>query len=563
MKFDVTTLKPRYAYLAIVIVGFALYGQTLFFSYTHFDDYRLIVLNYDFISRLSNIPKLFQKDVFTSLPSTYLYFRPMLSLSFMLDAQIGGDAPAVYHLTNLLLHLACACLVFVLINKLSSRRLLALIGAIFFTVHPLFAYAVAWIPGRNDSLLTLFVLGSFIFLLRFLEGRKGLDFLFHIVLLAFALLTKETAVLLPVLALVYIMAVRHEHTEKTDIVKLVVAWGCVIGLWMYARSMIGGNHVTGGFIIQILSNAPALLIYLGKAIFPVNLTVLPNVTDDTLWWGVGTLAVLAILVSSGGEKNIRLIGWGFLWYFLFLIPSLVSADFVPDHRAYCPMVGFFIAVFESPLLKRFTIRKIPGVAIVALFLAAFVVASFLQSRNFRDREAFCLNGYQNSPSVDRAYEGLAGMFLDQGNYELAEKIILQGLIHNDKLNSGHRMLGDIYVRKGFLDSAEKEYKAALVTDSLDLQAYVNYGRMCLEQGRLDETERLWKKPVAIQPDYFLGYYLLANFFLLQRDDPDTATLYVREMEKRGIQVMPELLSAIAQHSKNRRQDKMQPKSNIH
>ena len=45
--------------------------------------------------------------------------------------------------------------------------------AIIFTVHPISTYAVACIPGRNDSMLTCFVLASFIFFLNYLKTQTA------------------------------------------------------------------------------------------------------------------------------------------------------------------------------------------------------------------------------------------------------------------------------------------------------------------------------------------------------------------------------------------------------
>ena len=71
-----------------------LYGRTLLFGFTHLDDKELIVSNYSFISNLSNIPQAFMCRVFPHLPAPY--YRPLLTVTFMLDSKIGGTAPFVH-----------------------------------------------------------------------------------------------------------------------------------------------------------------------------------------------------------------------------------------------------------------------------------------------------------------------------------------------------------------------------------------------------------------------------------------------------------------------------------
>ena len=557
-NISIETLKDRHLYVLISIVGLLLYVKTVLFSFTYNDDYRLIVMNSELLGHLSNIPKFFTKDVFISIPNARLFFRPLLNISLMLDAQVAGESPSFYHLTNVLLHIACSLLVFVLFRKLYSRRVAAAGAAIIFSVHPLLASSVAWIPGRNDSLFTLFALSSFIFFLRILEKRRPQDFIFHALFLGLALLTKETAVILPVMALLYIVIVRRETREKRLIFGFVLIWLLMISFWWYLRSNVSQNFVLSetmnDSIAVWLSKVPSLVLYIGKAVFPFNLSVFPNVYDNGLWWGAVAMVLLALLMFTGGEKNYRSIVWGMLWFFLFLAPSLLGGNVLLEHRAYCSMVGFLIAVYEFPIVKKLSSHKNIALILYIACVTVFGVTAYVHSEHYRDREAFCTNAYQQSPSLDDSYSNLAGMFIDHGQYDFAEKVILNGLTRNDSMKVVHRLLGDIYASKGENDKAEREYKISLLIEPLHLQTYVSYGKLCLSEGRLDETERLWRTSVAIEPDFILGYYLLANFFLLQRDNPMTAALYAQEIEKRGSVVMPELLSQIAHHPKNRLQN---------
>jgi hypothetical protein len=68
--------------------------------------------------------------------------------------------------------------------------------------------------------------------------------------------------------------------------------------------------------------------------------------------------------------------------------------------------------------------------------------------------------------------------------------------------------------------------------------------MCLSAGRNDDAARLWKRSVMINPHFLLGYYYLANFYVRVRNDPDSAMMYAKEIQRRGVAVMPELLRAM-------------------
>jgi hypothetical protein len=70
--------------------------------------------------------------------------------------------------------------------------------------------------------------------------------------------------------------------------------------------------------------------------------------------------------------------------------------------------------------------------------------------------------------------------------------------------------------------------------------------MHLQEGSIDDAARLWKRAGSINPDFLLGYYYLANFYVHKKNEPDSATLFVRELQKRGVTVLPELIQAIEQ-----------------
>src|SRR3989339_2193475 len=158
-------------YALIALIGLIVYAQTLSFGFSGLDDKRLILHNFEVIKSLSNLPRVFQQSPYLD-SSPVDQYRPIHVLSFMLEAQLGGKEPLVYHFSNLLTHLLGDCLVFILLLRLGYKRQLSFIFAALFTAHPALSQAVAWIPGRNDSQLAIFVLLSFLCFAEFLEKRR-------------------------------------------------------------------------------------------------------------------------------------------------------------------------------------------------------------------------------------------------------------------------------------------------------------------------------------------------------------------------------------------------------
>ena len=111
----------------LVMVCLLLFGQTVDFGFVRADDADLIAGNQAFLSELSNAPRVFLRSYFEvdgELSSLETYYRPLVVLSFMVDAQFNGGGQAVYHATNLILHAIVVVLLFVLTSFLLDLVLL-------------------------------------------------------------------------------------------------------------------------------------------------------------------------------------------------------------------------------------------------------------------------------------------------------------------------------------------------------------------------------------------------------------------------------------------------------
>src|SRR5262249_1578748 len=65
------------------------------------------------------------------------YWIPLTWISYQIDYQLYGLAPAGYHRTNLLLHAANVVLVFMLLCRLTGATLPSGLAAALFALHPL------------------------------------------------------------------------------------------------------------------------------------------------------------------------------------------------------------------------------------------------------------------------------------------------------------------------------------------------------------------------------------------------------------------------------------------
>ena len=541
-------MRDWHAFLAIIGLGIAVYGKSIFFDYTYYDDTQLLVVNQEFLSHISNLPKLFTTEVFLSVSNPNMYYRPLLNVLFMLEFQVSDGSPLFFHLVNLLFHLGCSLLVYKVFKRLRLSDLNALLFALVFCVHPILTSAVTWIPGINDLLVTFFILSSFLLFLQALQSKSRSRFIGHVILLFLALLTKEGTVVFPMFCLSYLVFVHDEPIKRKNIIWIVFAYSAVSVVWFLLRRLVSLNFViqqTAGDTFAVWAkNLPALILYFGKVILPFNLSIYPNLKDHSLWLGLASIVLYAGALFWEKPKSWMYIIGGLCWFVLFLVPSFLGGIIFYEHRVYCSFAGILFALAHLPLVQKIDIRRTYHFAGMILLIVVLSLLTLSHEEHFRNRQNYAISALYSDPSIDASYIGLAGMYIDEGNDSLAEKIINEGIARKPDMQTVHRQLADIYAQRGEYFRAKEEYERSLKIEPLHLYTYINYGKLCLQTGAYDQASQLWKTSVAINPEFILGYYYLANFYTHTKIDPDSAMIFVREIQNHGSVVMPELLEAI-------------------
>src|SRR5205814_6077516 len=138
----------------------------------------------------------------------------------------------IYHLTNLVLHIVCSLCVFWLLVSLGYHRLISLLLTLLFAIHPMFVPMVAWVPTRGDLLLTIFVIVSFVLFIKSFRGNRPALVAWHSITFFLALLSKETAVALPALCLLYYYFELRKTKAQRLIKSYFMVWLIAGGAWL-------------------------------------------------------------------------------------------------------------------------------------------------------------------------------------------------------------------------------------------------------------------------------------------------------------------------------------------
>ncbi|MEO0010361.1 MAG: hypothetical protein ABIK51_07585, partial [candidate division WOR-3 bacterium] len=147
---------------ALAMIQVVLYLQTLKYQFV-WDDRLLIVENR--LLTKSGPWGIFARPFWSGTEVAewnrhLVYYRPLTTLSFWLDFKLAGLNPAYFHLVNVVLAAISTVLVALIVWELLHSGVWAGIAGLLFATHPAHVESIAFVSGRTDLLLTVFIAGA-------------------------------------------------------------------------------------------------------------------------------------------------------------------------------------------------------------------------------------------------------------------------------------------------------------------------------------------------------------------------------------------------------------------
>ena len=458
-------LAPWVAPLA-ALAGALAYGATLGYGFV-WDDAATVVLN-THITSLARLPALFTEHAFAgagdALAGVTRYYRPLWTSSLAIDHALWGARAAGYHLTNVLLHAAtCAALARALLAR-TGVAIAAMAGAVLFALHPVHVEAAAWVSGRNELLLALGVVLADLAWQHVRRGGGARAVAATAGATLAALLSKETAVVVPLLLACDEWRRRAPRWGAWAIVTAVTAAFVVLRLaWMPAP------EDPLPLATRVLS-APWLVVqYLRLLFVPMPLHVYHWVTpvesplSPAFWGPLAALAVYGWLVVWTARRD-RTLAFGLAWIVVALLP----------------VSGILGWPRPSPLAERYLLLPSVGWAIVVAALAARAAAS--PRRIVRD-------------GVLALGVGLAVAFAAGTALQLPvwrdDLVLLQRITRDAPAwTNGRAALARVYAKAGRWDDAVAEFRVAADLERGNPSRAVELARALERAGRPDEAAQV-------------------------------------------------------------------------
>ena len=571
-------LYRKYMILLLVLVPAAVYFNVFTLQYTCIDDTKFIVDNGIYNQDASNILKSFQRGLFNPADhSLYDYYRPVFLVDIIVEYHLFGSDPMGYHLASLLFHILSVLLLYVFFLKLKLKDTTSLVLALLFAVHPALSQTVAWIPGRNDLLLTIFLLASMIFAFNYAAKKKWVDYVLQLFFFFVAIFTKETAVIIPVLV-TFILVFAMKKSWKS-LLPLGIGWFTAIFFWFFMVSAVkeSGNNIPVSEMVRSgISRIPAFPQYLGKIFFPVNLSVRPQIEETSLLWGgLAVMVIIGLLYySRSALKPLTILGIS--WFLLFLLPVLavpkIFNDQVYEHRLYVPVIGILLLLSQTFLFsEKFNDRY--RFILFGMIIACFGMVSFSRVGYFKSPLAYWSRAVAESPR--NAYsKQMMGTWVKDGAEQ--EKIMREARALDSTLQDINLNLGKIAFRNKRYDEAERLLKnelactSAIVPDNFFLlgdiafqkedfgaaKKYLAEGlkisgnanspalqllaRAYFSEKNFDSAAITLRKVVDLDPMNEAAYNNLVNVYL-SLGQKDSVLVLVGKMKQKGLKPAPELL----------------------
>jgi hypothetical protein len=470
------------------------YARSIAFGFTGLDDRDVVVEDQAFLGDPASLLRVFGRSYMHVVDTGHAYYRPLVTASLVADAQWSGARPLGYHLTNVILHVVATVLVCRLLRAFGFGRGVALGAGIIFAVHPTLAPAVAWIPGRNDSLLAVFALGSWIFFMRDRVQPALRDRVAHLAFFGLALVTKETACALPLVWLAQVALLEGRGRKPVrSLFGLMVGWVALVAGRMALHPVSPPTRVG-----DVVSNLLELVAGLGRIVVPFPPRVLAVALDRSLVPGAIAVAAIAASASLLPGVRRRVVLFGLTAYALLLAPSLLlPGTLVLDSRLYLPAVGVLLAagaVVSALAVERRVLVAFGGVVagVLALVTLAFEGA-------FRDPRVFAREAVAGSPHSSLAHLCLGQSYQLEGRDDLALAEYRTALalgpaevVHND--------IAVLAMKDARWDEAEQELREELAVNPRFARAHYNLGIVHRRQGRMAESCASEERAHALAPD---------------------------------------------------------------
>ncbi len=469
-------------------------------------------------------------------PGSFVEYYPLEQTVQWYQWKLWGLNSAFgYLLSNLILHLTSALLLWHLFSKLGLK--LAWLGGLIFAIHPLMVDSVGVSSELKNTLSLPPFLLAMCFYLDFEKSGKNRDYLVSLLMFLVAMLCKITMCFFPFVILLYAWWKRDRITWKDwkaalpfFVISLALGLttlhaGAVRAEMTHYQSP--GPIQLGGMADRVALSGLTLAFYFGRAFFPLHpMPYYPlwPIEPLTPWLFLPWLGIALVI----GCCWMRRLEWGrpalfaLAFFALGLGPflgfnqaSYMCLGWAYDHFLYLPiiaLIGLVVAGLEQGGRQLPGKFRVYGLALLTLALGLLGLQTFAYAKLFEQQDLLWRYNLQYNPNAWLVRFYLAGQLAQQNDMEEAIAQVKECIRINPQFSNAYMTLGIYLAKVGNYPEAIDAFKQSIrVNPSYDTaRLYLatalwqtNHPAEAIEQFRI----LLRAEPNMLQAHFGLSYAL--------------------------------------------------------
>lgn len=513
----IQTLGRKKIFLSVAlltVLGAAVYFRALGNEFV-WDD-KLLIENNPHIESVKFIPQIFHEDLFY-MSETTGYYRPLQTLSYVLDRALFGGSPVGYHAMSVFFQILNAVLVFFLGLLLIGRMRESLFIAALFCVHPAFVPIVAYVSGRADLLGFFFGLLSLYLSLRLILKDEKKFTAPAVIAYTCAALSKEFYLVVPFFVLLYAVVFKRPLMTAKKVLPFFIGFALVASGYILLRGTWLNFHQDMGVIakqsfLTRLALFPYLLTnYVLMLFMPLRLGMEKALSYSSLFEG-------RFIASYAGPVLLGWLAWRFnqegeklklfflLWFCVAMLPLTnllfpLKAIFA-DHWTYWASLGFFgilvIVLFETA--ERFSDNKRAQIVLPVLFVLFFSAVTVHEIGYWKNEDVFFNHILERNPNDSRTIFNLGKVFEEKGDNAKALQLFDRSIDLSRGRNAFFIWTRAQFHRKaGRPELALTDFERAVELSPHEVKFLNDLGAMYAERGMLDKAREQWENVLKIDP----------------------------------------------------------------
>jgi Flp pilus assembly protein TadD len=474
------------------------------------------------------------------------------------NADIDALSPVLFHALDISLHALAAVLILLILRRLGASLSAAVLSAALFALHPLQVESVAWISETRGLLAGVFSLLAILAYLRWAEHKSAHFYVVATVLCALAMLSKPSAVMLPMVVAVLDIWKRSQWASTA---RALTPWLAMsVAVVLITRALQPGTDIREAAPLwaRPLIAGDALTFYIGKLFWPFAMTPDYGRTPAAAlaqWWtyiawiiplALGTAA--AIWARRNPRGRIALVSMGIIGASLLPVLGLATFDHqsistVADRYMYMAMLG--VALFAAMSLSSTgrAVQALGWCVVLALGIRAADqsaiwhdnLALWSHSARVSPRSITTLNNHGRAlekagrsgeaitayrelldiqPDNWLAVSNLAFAELNAGHLEPARILFERVVPHATADARTHIGHGLLLSRLGRTPEAAASFRRAVEIDPRNPDAHANLGLALAQSGDAESAMREYTTALRLRPNFPIA---LHNLGLLLSD----------------------------------------------